>query len=105
MLGSGSENICACWNGLIRPCGESMNTEASLAAHRVLGRAAGVPGRRAEDVSRGLLGEHVLEQVAEQLQSDVLERERGPVRRVQQVQPRRERRDRRDLVAAERRRG
>jgi len=26
MFGSSSENICAAWNGLMRPCGESMNT-------------------------------------------------------------------------------
>ena len=26
MFGSSSENICACWNGLIRPCGDSMKT-------------------------------------------------------------------------------
>ena len=66
--------------------------EAALAPHRVLGRAAGVAGRRAEDVEAlAARGQHVLEQVAEELQRDVLERERRSVRHVQQVQARLER--------------
>src|SRR5690242_2941169 len=77
-----------------------------LAAHRVFGGAPGVAGGRAENVqiATGAL-ERVLEQIAEKLERDVLERERRSVRQVQQVQSRLERRDRRDVVAAEIRRG
>ena len=106
MFGSGSENICAVWNGLIRPCGDSMNTRMPrlprIAYSAELPVSPDVAPRMLS--SPPFVAEHVLEQVAEQLHRDVLERERRAVRHAQQVQARRERRDRRDLVAAERRR-
>ncbi len=88
MLSSCSEYICARWKALILPCGDSMNTRTPvLAAHRVLGRRAGVARGGAEDVD-GLaaLREHVLEQVAEQLHRHVLEGERGPVGQLEQAE-------------------
>ena len=85
---------------------EHEHAQALLAAHRVLGRRAGVARGGAEDVEPlAALLEHELEQVAEQLQREVLERERRPVRQAEDMQPRLERLERRDLVAAENRAG
>ncbi len=78
------------------------NGDAPLAAHRVFGRAAGVARCRTQDVDRAARApEHVLEQIAEQLQRDVLERERGAVGDAKQVKFRRQRCQRRDLVGSE----
>ena len=82
MLGSCSEYICACWNGLMRPCGESMNTSMPRLPRIAYSAAEPV----SPDVAPRMLSvaplarERVLEQVAEQLQRDVLERERRAVR-------------------------
>ncbi len=77
-----------------------------LAAHRVFGRAAGVARCRADDVQHAARPrERVLEQVAEQLHREVLERERRAVRQLQQREARSirgERRERRDRRVAER---
>ena len=107
MFGSCSEYICAVWNGLMRPVRrEHEDADAAPAAHRVLGRRAGVAGRGAKDVQRlAAAREHVLEQAAEELHRDVLERERRAVRKAQQVQSGLERPERRDLVGAEDSRG
>ena len=85
---------------------EHEHADAALAAHRVLGRRPGVARGRAEDVEVALSpGQRVLEQIAEQLHRDVLERQRRPVRRAQQQHARLQRQQRRDVVAAESRRG
>ena len=71
---------------------EHEHAHAALAAHRVLGRRAGVARGRAENVERRRSPrQHVFEQIAEQLQRDVLERERRTVGDAQQVQARLER--------------
>ena len=96
MFGSGSAYICAAWNGLIFPCGVSMNT-ATLRLPRMAYSADGPvsPDVAPEDVERrALLREHMLEQVAQQLQRHVLERECRTGRRAQQQQPRLQRRQR-----------
>ena len=104
MFGSSSAYICACWNALIRPCGDSMNTAMPrlprIAYSAELPVSPDVAPRMLR--RRVAVAQHVLEQVAEQLQRDVLERERRPVRQAQQMQARLERRQRRDVVAAER---
>jgi hypothetical protein len=58
-----------------------MNTATPcLAAHRVLGGAAGVAAGGAQDVERlAATGQFVLEQVAEQLHRHVLEGQVGPL--------------------------
>ena len=85
----------------MRPCGDSMNTAMPRLPR--IAYSAELPV--SPDVAPRMLSvrsprsQHVLEQVAEQLQRDVLERERRAVRQAQQVQPGLERRQRRDLVA------
>jgi hypothetical protein len=105
MFASCSEYICACWNGLIRSFGrQHEDVDPLLAAHRVLGGAARVAGRRAQDIEPvPAFRERVLEQVAQELQCDVLERERRSVRHVQQMDARLQSCDRRDRVGAKRR--
>jgi hypothetical protein len=73
-----------------------------LAAHRVLGGAAGIAAGRAEDVElRAAAAELVLEQVAQQLHRHVLEGERGAVGQRLEVHAVFELAQRHDLVAAE----
>ncbi|MNL03982.1 hypothetical protein D3C87_1245360 [compost metagenome] len=65
------------------------HADAILAAHRVLGRAAGVAGGCPEDVQlQAGAAQCVLEQVAEQLHRHVLEGQRRAVRQAQQLQRR-----------------
>ena len=103
MFGSSSAYICACWNALIRPCGDSMNT-AMFRLPRIA-YSAELPV--SPDVAprmlsrRSLLAQRVFEKMAEELQRDVLERERRAVRKAKQMKPRLERRERRDVLAAE----
>jgi hypothetical protein len=87
MFGSSNENICACWNGLIRPFGESMKTwMPRFPRIAYSGGAARVARRRSQDVERArALAERVLEEIAQELHRDVLESERRPIRCVQQV--------------------
>ena len=85
---------------------EHEDLEPALAAQRVLGGGAGVAGGRAEDVQgHAVLRHRILEQSTEELQGDVLERQRRAPGDAQQMQPRLERAHRRDVLAAERRRG
>ena len=64
---------------------EHEDANAFLAAHGVLGRAAGVAGRRAENVECiAVLRQRILEQVAQQLHGHVLERQRRAIRERQQ---------------------
>ena len=66
---------------------EDEDVDALLAAHPGNGGAAGIAGGGAEDVHEAAgAGEHVLEQVAEQLQGHVLEGERRPVEQFEDVQ-------------------
>ena len=90
----------------MRPCGDSMKTSMPRLPRIAYSAAQPV----SPDVAPRMLSvpplarQHVLEQVAEELQRDVLERERRSVRHAQQVQARLQRAQRRDLVAAEDRR-
>ena len=73
-----------------------------LAAQCIFRRAAGVAGSGAEDVQNPLLAsKNVFKQVADQLQRDILERQRRPIRCPQQREPRLECGERRDVVASE----
>lgn len=78
MFSSCSEYICARWKALMRPCGDSMNTDTPrFAAQRVLGRRTSVAGSGAQDVQRGAtLAQHVFEDLAQELHGHVLERQR-----------------------------
>ncbi len=94
MFASASEYICAVWNGLMRPFGESMNTLSPRLPRIAYSAAEPVSPEVAPRMfsARPALRQRVLEQVAEQLQRDVLERQRRPTGEAQQVQPRLERR-------------
>jgi hypothetical protein len=79
MFSSCSENICARWNPLIRPCGESI--DVLLAPERLLRRGSRVAARRADDVEgRAATLERILHDLAEELHGHVLERQRRPLR-------------------------
>jgi len=65
---------------------EDEDVDAALAAHPVDRRAAGVAGGGAEDIHvRAAFQQQVLEQVAEQLQGDILEGQGGAVEQFEDV--------------------
>ena len=81
---------------------EHEHVDAALAPERVLGRGARIARGRTQYVERRALPcQDVLEELPEELQRDVLERQRRSVGDVQQMQSRLERGERRDLVAPE----
>ena len=81
---------------------EHEHANAPFPAHRVLRGRSGIARGRAEYVERfAAAAERVLEEIAEQLHRDILEREGRAVRQPEKVDARLERLDRRDFVAAE----
>src|SRR5882672_7824182 len=73
-----------------------------LAAQGVLGGRSGVPGGGADHVDPpAVLVQRVLEEIAEELERDVLEGERRPVGEAEEIDTRLELFDRGDIVAAE----
>ncbi|KAG1440940.1 hypothetical protein G6F57_018863 [Rhizopus arrhizus] len=75
---------------------------ALLAAQRVLGRRARVAGRGAHDVQRGAaLGQHIFEDLAQELHGHVLEGQRRPFGQAQQRQAAVQRTQRDDVFAVE----
>jgi hypothetical protein len=81
MFGSCSENICARWNALMRPCGDSMNTRTPCLPRIAYSAALPVSPDVAPRMFswRPAARQHVLEQVAEQLHRHVLECQRRAV--------------------------
>ncbi len=76
--------------------------DAALSPHRVFGGRPRVARRRADDVERRvLLRQHVLEQIAQQLHRDVLERQRRAIRDAQEIETVVEPAQRCDFIAAE----
>ena len=87
---------------LMRPCGESMKTLMFFLPRIAYSAAEPVSPEVAPRMLRFCFFlQHGFEQIAEQLQRHVLERERRPVRQAEQVQAGLERLQRRDVVAAE----
>ncbi len=103
MLASVRPYICARWKGLMRPCGESMKTFTRDLPLRACSADEPVSPLVAPRTfsRRSCLAEHMLEEVADQLHRDVLERERRAVGAGEQVQVVLERPERRDLGRAE----
>ena len=87
----------------MRPCGESMKTLMFFLPRIAYSAAEPVSPEVAPRMLRVLLFffKYYFEQISEQLQRDILERERRPVRQAEDVQARLERLQRRDVVAAE----
>ena len=81
---------------------EHEHGDAALAPHRVFCSGTGVARRRADNVERRALPpQHVLEQIAEQLHRDILERQRRAVRDAQQIETVVQFSQRGDVFAAE----
>jgi hypothetical protein len=82
MFGSCRLNICAVWNALIFLCGDSMKTRMPRLPRIAYSAALPVSPEVAPKIFSGavLLGQRVLEQVAEQLHRHVLEGQRRAVR-------------------------
>ena len=82
------------------------DVDVRAAAHRLDRRRAGVAARRADDRDPlAALAEHVVEEPADELQGDVLERQRRPVEQLGQPLPRVDLDERDDSRVAERRVG
>src|SRR5260370_23682126 len=80
MFASCSEYICAAWKALMRPYGESMKTCTFFLPRSAYSAEDPVSPEVADHVEPpAVLLQRVLEEVAEELQRDVLEGGRGPV--------------------------
>ena len=107
MLASCRLNICACWNGLMRPFGLSMKTRMPRLPRIAYSAALPVSPEVAPRMFSDLTAPRqlVLEQRAEQLHRDVLEGQRRAVRQGLQRDTRLQWLQRHDGLAAECRRG
>ena len=102
MFSSCSEYICARWKALMRPCGDSMNTDTPRCRAARTRPPNRCTGGRAQDVQRGAaLAQHVFEDLAQELHGHVLNASVGPLGQAQQRQAAGQRAQRHDVLAVE----